>query len=279
MGSEEQKRRYLPRLLSGKCFAADAITEEGAGSDVMAMETIARQSDDGYRINGRKCCIGFAPIADLILLFAKTDPEAGPWGISAFLIESDLTGIQRSDNVEKMGLRTVPMGSLVFHDCRAPKAALLGDEGAGLSLFNESMEWERCFILATQVGAMARQLDECVAYAKQRKQFGRPIGEQQSVSNRIADMRSRLESCRLMLYHCAWLKDRGRSAALQAAMAKLAISESFAASSLDAVRIHGSKGYLTAFQIERDLRDATGGLIYAGTSDIQRNLIARLSGL
>jgi alkylation response protein AidB-like acyl-CoA dehydrogenase len=148
-----------------------------------------------------------------------------------------------------------------------------------MSLFNESMEWERSFILATQVGAMARQLEECVAYARKRQQFGKPIGANQSVSNRIADMRVRLETSRLLLYRSAWLKDQGLSAPAEAAMTKLSISEAFSASSLDAIRIHGAIGYLSDHEIERDLRDATGGLIYAGTSDIQRNLISRMTGL
>jgi alkylation response protein AidB-like acyl-CoA dehydrogenase len=278
-GSEAQKQRYLPLLCRGDYFAADGVSEAAAGSDAMAMETRAEACPGGYRINGEKRYIGLAPIADLILLFAKTDPNAGPWGLSAFLVESHLPGVTRSGNWEKMGLRTLPMGGIVFQDCIVPADARLGDEGVGMSLFNESMEWERSFILATQVGAMARQLEQCVAYAKQRRQFGKSIGTNQSISNRIANMRLRLETCRLLLYRCAWLKDQGSSAAAEASMTKLNISESFAASSLDAIRIHGAIGYLSEHEIERDLRDATGGLIYAGTSDIQRNLISRMTGL
>lgn len=279
VGSEFQKQTYLPRLLSGECIAADGITEESAGSDAIAMQTEAIGCAEGYRLNGEKCHVGFAPIADLVILFAKTDFDAGPWGVSTFLVDTNLPGIQRSDNTEKMGLRTLPMGSITFDNCIIPESARLGDEGVGMSLFNQSMEWERSFILASQVGTMARQLAQCVAYAKSRKQFGKPIGANQSVSNRIADMRVRLETCRLLLYRTAWLKDQGKSVALEASITKLSISEAFVNSSLDAIRIHGAKGYLTEYQIERDLRDATGGLIYAGTSDIQRNLIARLTGL
>lgn len=278
-GSEEQKQTQLSRLISGKYFVADGITEKNAGSDAIAMETTATPCPQGYCINGEKCYIGFAPIADLVLLFAKTDPKAGIWGVSAFLVDANLPGIQKSENTEKMGLKTHPMGSLKFDNCLVPASARLGEEGMGASLFNESMEWERSFILATQVGAMSRQLKKCIVHAKSRKQFGKAIGDNQSVSNRIADMRVRLETCRLLLYKTAWLKDQGKSAPLEAAMTKLSLSEAFVASSLDAIRIHGAKGYLTEYQIERDLRDATGGLIYAGTSDIQRNLIARLSGL
>ncbi len=279
VGSETQKSEYIPKLISGELIAADGITEEHAGSDVMAMQTTATSCPEGYRIEGEKCHIGFAPIADLVILFLKTDPDSSHWGVSTFLVPTNIEGVFLSKNSDKMGLRTLPMGSISFKNCVVPKSARLGDEGIGMSLFNESMEWERAFILATQVGAMARQLDRCIAYSKTRKQFGKSISDYQSISNRIADMRIRLETCQLHLYKCAWLKDQGKTAALEASIAKLCISESFAKSSLDSIRIHGAKGYLTEYQIERDFRDATGGLIYAGTSDIQRNLIARLTGL
>ncbi|MHC1766648.1 MAG: acyl-CoA dehydrogenase family protein [Verrucomicrobiia bacterium] len=279
VGSEEQKERYVPKLISGVSLAADAITEEEAGSDAMAMQTRAEAVGEGYKLNGEKRYIGLAPIADLVLLYARTDPAAGAWGLSAFLVETGLPGIKRSENQEKMGMRTLPTGTLTFRDCLVPASARLGEEGVGMGLFNETMEWERSFILATQMGAMAHQLDRCIDYAKHRRQFGKPIAVNQSVSHRIADMKVRLETCRLLLYKAAWLKDQGHPATLEASMTKLCISEAFVASSLDAIRIHGAKGYMSGFQVERDLRDATGGLIYAGTSDIQRNLIARLCGL
>jgi alkylation response protein AidB-like acyl-CoA dehydrogenase len=278
-GSEEQKQKYLPALCSGQIIAADAITEEDAGSDAMGMETTARRSGDGYVLNGRKMFIGMAPRADLAIVFAKTDPEAGQWGISAFLVERGTPGFSCSENRAKMGLRTMPMGEFTFEDCVVPESCRLGGEGAGMSLFNHTMEWERCLILSSHVGAMARQLDECVAFAKKRTQFGQTLGGFQSVTNRIAEMALRVETCRTLLYKVAWLKHHGKPAALEAAMAKLHFSECFTASSLDAIRTHGARGYLTDFGIERDLRDAVGGVIYAGTSDIQRNLIARLLGL
>lgn len=278
-GTEEQKQHYLPRLCSGEILAADAITEEKAGSDAMQMETTAVKQGDTYILNGHKKFIGMAPLADLALVFAKTDPEAGQWGISAFLVETNNPGVTRSQNQKKMGLRTVPTGEFTFNDCVVPASARLGKEGAGMSLFNHTMEWERGLILTSHVGSMQRQLDECIAFAKQREQFGQPIGGFQSVSNRIADMAVRLEACRLALYKVAWLKQEGRPATLEATMANLAISEAFTASSLDAIRTHGARGYLSEYGVERDLRDAVGGVIYAGTSDIQRNLIARLLGI
>ena len=171
------------------------------------------------------------------------------------------------------------MGGFEFEDCDVPESSRLGAEGVGFSLFNHMMEWERSLIQASHVGAMARQLDDCIAYAKRRHQFGKPIGTFQSVANRIADMKVRLETARLLLYKLAWMKQHSQTAALEAAIAKLHLSESFLASSLDAVRTHGGVGYLTEQGVDRDLRDALGGVIYAGTSDIQRNVIARLLGL
>lgn len=278
-GSDEQKSHYLPRFCRGEVVAGDAITELEAGSDALAMLTTAVKTEGGYLLNGRKTYIGMAPMADLALVYAKTDPEAGQWGVSAFLVEKGTPGFTVGANTSKMGLRTMPMGEFVFENCAVPESCLLGAEGAGMSLFSHAMEWERSFILCSHVGAMARQLKECVDHARERKQFGQAIGGFQSVSNRIADMGVRLETCRLLLYKLAWMKQTGQTAALEATMANLLHAESFLASSLDAMRTHGAKGYLTEYGIERDLRDAAGGVIYAGTSDIQRNLISRLLGL
>ena len=275
-GSEEQKRHYLPKLCSGEWIAADAITEEQAGSDALSMKTRAIRKDGGYVLNGKKCYVGFAPIADVFLVFAKTDPEAGVWGFSAFLLEADTKGLKKSENRKKMGLRTLPTGDIILEDCFVPEENRLGPEGIGMGMFSSTMEWERSFILASHVGAMARQLEICIEYSRSRKQFGKPISEFQSVSNRLADMKLRLETSQLLLYKAAWLKDQGDKSALQAALTNLHISESFLHSSLEANRLHGAKGYLSEFEIERDLRDAVGGVIYAGTSDIQRNLISRI---
>ncbi|MEM7352168.1 MAG: acyl-CoA dehydrogenase family protein [Acidobacteriota bacterium] len=278
-GSEEQKQRYLPRLCSGELLAAHGMTEPGSGSDAFSLETRAEKVEGGYRLNGHKTYIGLAPVADLALVFASTDPSVGQWGISAFLVERGFPGYTASSAKAKMGLRTNPLGDIVLEDCFVPEVNRLGPEGIGVSVFTHSMDWERSFVFASHVGAMARQLDDCIAYARQRRQFDQPIGKYQSVSNRIAEMKLRLETSRLLLYKLAWMKERGEPAALEAAMAKLQISEAFAANSLDAMRIHGAKGYLAEFEVERDVRDALGGVIYSGTSDIQRNIIARVLGL
>ena len=278
-GNDEQKRRYLPRLCSGELLAAHGMTEPESGSDAFSLTTRAERVTGGYRLNGRKAYVGLAPVAGLSLVFAKTDPDVGQWGISAFLVESEFEGYSATPPRTKMGLKTNPLGDIVLEDCFVPEENRLGPEGIGVSIFNHSMDWERSFIFASHVGSMARQLDECIEYARSRKQFGRSIGAFQSVSNRIADMKLRLETSRLLLYKLAWMKERGEQAALEAAMAKLQIGEAFVANSVDAVRIHGARGYLSEFEIERDLRDAFGGVIYSGTSDIQRNIIARVLGL
>ncbi len=275
-GTDAQKRKYVPGLIDGRLVGAHGLTELETGSDAMSLKTTAEARDGGYVLNGTKAYIGMGPDCDLALVFASTTPDHGAWGVSAFLVEAGDAGFERGQPEEKMGLRSVPLGGLRLTDCWVPEDRRLGPVGAGMSIFQHTMEWERSFIFSSHVGAMARQLDECVAYSRSRETFGTPIGENQSVSNRLAEMRLRVETSRLLLYRAAWLKDMGRPSALEAAMAKLHISEAFAASSLDAVRIFGGRGYLSADGIERNLRDATGGLIYSGTSDIQRQIIARL---
>ena len=212
-------------------------------------------------------------------MFANAQPKLGRWGISAFLVERTIEGYEAGRNEEKMGLRTVPFGEIRLKDCFVPEENRLGKEGAGFSIGNHSLEYDRCGILASNLGAMERQLEDSVAYAKKRQQFGQAIGKFQSVSNRIADMKIRLETARLLLYNLAEKKQAGENAMLESSMLKLYLSESFVQSSLDAIRIRGGNGYLSASEVERDLRDAIGGIIYAGTSDIQRNIIAQLTGL
>jgi alkylation response protein AidB-like acyl-CoA dehydrogenase len=220
-----------------------------------------------------------APVADVALVFATVDPAKGMGGISAFLIDKGTPGFRVSRNIEKMGLRTSPMGELILEDCCVLVESRLGPEGAGVSIFNSSMEWERSCILGSHVGAMEHQLEEAIRYARQRRQFGQAIGKFQSVANRIADMKVRLETARLLLYKVAWLKKMGKPAVMEAALAKLYLSECFVQSSLDAIRTYGGYGYMTELEVERDLRDAVGGTLYSGTSDIQRMIIARWLGL
>lgn len=278
-GTEAQKETFLPKLTSGEWIACHALTEPEAGSDVFSMQTTATKVAGGYVLNGKKHLITLGPVCDLALVFAVTNPKVGKWGLSVFLVEKGIKGFETRINKAKMGLRTVPIGDLTFTDCFVKEENRLGAEGAGWSITHHSLELDRCSVHASQVGAMERQLETSIAYVKKRKQFGKSVGQFQSVSNRISDMKLRLETSRLLLYKVAWLKSQGKSAMLEAAMLKLQISESFVASSLDTIRNHGGYGYLTENEIERDLRDAVGGVIYAGTSDIQRNIISKIIGL
>lgn len=278
-GTPEQRARYLPRLISGELIGAHGMSEPDSGSDAYSLRTKAVRRGDRYVLSGTKTFVTNAPVADVALVFATVDREKGMWGVTAFLIDKGTPGFRVSREIEKLGLRTSPMAEVILEDCSVPLSSRLGPEGAGANIFKSSMEWERSCILASHIGAMERQVEECVRYAREREQFGQPIGKYQSVSNRIVDMKIRLETARLLLYKVAWLKKTGQPAGQEAAMAKLYLSECFVQSSLDAIRVHGGYGYMTEFEIERDLRDAVGGTIYSGTSDIQRSITARLMGL
>ncbi|MDN5213753.1 acyl-CoA dehydrogenase family protein [Fulvivirgaceae bacterium BMA12] len=278
-GTEAQKEKYLNAFTSGQQIGAHALTEPDAGSDILSMKMTAEKCDGGYVLNGEKRLITLAPIADVVLVFANVNPKLGRWGVSAFLVEKGEESFKASPVRDKMGMRTVPFGELKFENCFVPEENRLGKEGAGFSILNHSLEYDRCCILASQLGAMERQLEQTIKYVQERQQFGQPIGQFQSVSNRIADMKLRLETSRLLLYKVAWLKKNNKPATLEAALLKLHLSESFIASSLDAIRNYGGSGYMTDFEVERNLRDAVGGVLYAGTSDIQRNIIAKWLGL
>jgi alkylation response protein AidB-like acyl-CoA dehydrogenase len=278
-GSAAQREALLPGLISGRIKGAHAITEPEAGSDVFSLTTAARKVEGGYRISGQKISVGMAPAADIFVLFATLNPALGRWGVTAFVVDARAPGVTTSVRQDKIGLRTEPHGTIDLDDVFVPADGRLGNEGAGASIFNASMQYERSFIFTSHVGSIARQLDQTIAFANARRQGGQPIGRYQAVAHRVADMRVRLETARLFLYRAAWLIDQGQDAALHSAMTKLTVSELLLQNSLDAVRVHGGRGYLGEHAVERDLRDTLGGVLYAGTSDIQRNLIAGLLGL
>jgi alkylation response protein AidB-like acyl-CoA dehydrogenase len=278
-GTEAQKRKYLPRLVSGAWVGNNAMTEPMSGSDAYSLRTRAERKGDGYVLNGSKTFVSNAPIADVLIVFANVDPTKGPAGVSAFLVEKETPGFSISRKLQKMGLRTSPMAELAFMDCEVPAENLLGKEGSGQSIFTASMEWERTCILAGHLGGMQRLIETCSKYARERKQFGQPIGKFQSISNKIAEMEVRLETSRLLLYKAAWLKKQGRHALREAAIAKLHVSEACIQTTLDAIQIHGGYGYMTEYEIERELRDAVGGTLYSGTSEIQKVIIAGFRGL
>jgi len=278
-GTPEQKSKYLPGLCSGEMIGAHGMTEPDSGSDAYSLRTRADKRDGGYLLNGTKTLVTNAPVADVTVVFATVDKDKGIAGVTAFLVDRDTPGFATGSDMHKMGLRTATMSEVVLQDCFVPESSRLGREGGGSGVFQSSMAWERGCILASHVGAMERQLDKCVRYARERKQFGKRIGQFQSVSNRLANMKVRLETSRLVLYKMGWLKQQGKSADLEAALAKLYLSESYVQSSLDAIRIFGGYGYMTEFGVEKDLRDAVGGTLYSGTSDIQKTIIARLLGV
>jgi hypothetical protein len=278
-GSDAQKARYLPALVSGECIGAHGMTEPESGSDSFALSTRAERKDGGYLLNGSKTFITSAPIADVFLIFATVNKRRGFFGITAFLIDKSNPGLRVSRPIEMMGLRTTAMGEVVLEDCCVDASCRLGSEGGAASIFKHSMAWERGAILASCVGTMQRQLEVCTAYAGSRKQFDSPIGKFQSVANRLVDMKVRLEAARLLLYRWAWKRTKGIDEDIDSAMVKLFLSESLVASSLDAILVHGGYGYSTELEIERDLRDAIASQIYSGTTDIQRTVIARGMGL
>jgi alkylation response protein AidB-like acyl-CoA dehydrogenase len=199
--------------------------------------------------------------------------------VTAFLVEAGTPGFKAGTKFDKMGLRTSPIGELVFTDLDVPAEAVLGTVGAGSALFTASMDWERICLFAAHVGAMERLLETSIGYARTRTQFGQAIGKFQAVGHRIADMKVQLEAARLLVYRAAWRLGNTRNASLDAAMAKLFVSESLVQSALATVQIHGGYGFMTEYEVERALRDAVGSTIYSGTSEMQRNIIARWLGL
>jgi alkylation response protein AidB-like acyl-CoA dehydrogenase len=274
-GTDGQRHRYLTGLADGTLIGANASTEPEAGSDVFAMSTQATRDGRHYILNGNKTLITNAPVADLFIIYATLDPALGPLGITSFLVDADTPGLKCGAPLDKMGLRTAPMGELTLKDCRVPAENMLGREGRGAKVFMSAMEYERAGLLAPSLGIMRRQLEACTTYARTRRQFGQPIGRHQAVAHRIVDMRVRLDAARALVYRAAYLKDQGMPASQEAATAKLYVSEAYVQSSLDTMRIHGGQGYLTVNGVEIDLRNAVGALFYSGTSDIQRNIIAR----
>jgi L-prolyl-PCP dehydrogenase len=278
-GTPAQQQAYLPGLMSGDLIGVHAMTEPDSGSDAFSLRTRAERRDDGYVLNGTKLYITNAPVSDVVLVFAAQPERPRMAGISAFLVEKGTPGFTVTRGLDKMGLRTSPMGEVVLDDCFVPAGNRLGREGAGMGVFNSAMAWERSCILASALGAMQRQLEACVEYTRVRKQFGQPIGKFQSVSNKVADMYLRLEAARLLVYRAAWLGQQGKPVVAEAAAAKLFTSEAWIASSLDAIQVHGAYGYMKESGIERDLRDAIAGTIYSGTSEIQRVILARMLGL
>jgi len=279
-GTEEQKRRYLPGLCGGDLVGVHAMTEPTSGSDAFALKTAAKPDGDGFRIQGVKTFISNGPVADLVIVFAVTDAKKGyHGGVTAFLVETTTPGFSVTQRFEKMGLRTSPLGELSFDGVRVGPEAVLGGVGGGSGVFTHAMDWERVCLFASHVGAMDRLLEMSVKHARTRPQFGQMIGKFQAVSHRIVDMKVHVEAARLLTYRAASRLGKTRAVSMDAAMAKLYVSESLVQAALGAVQIHGGYGFMTEFEVERALRDAVGSTLYSGTSEMQRNIIARWLGL
>lgn len=269
----------LSGLANGDLIAANAITEDDAGSDISCLAVTARRDGDGYVLNGDKSFASNAPDADIIVTYATTSPRAGFLGITAFAVPASTPGVIVSEPFAKMGLDGCPAGRVRFQDCRIPEDHRLGYEGQGAAIFQHSMGWERACLFAVYLGLMEEQLERSVAHARGRRQFGRRICDFQAVSHRIATMKQRLESSRLLLYRACWLLDRQEDHLQAAALSKVVVSESAVANSLDAIQLFGGSGYLTATGIEQQLRDSVPATIFSGTTEIQRELVARTMGL
>ena len=269
----------LPGLADGTLIGANAMTEPEAGSDVGALTTTATPVDGGYVLVGVKSFASNAPVADVFVTYAVTDPTAGFLGISAFAVPRGLPGLEVGGPMPKMGLWGCPASSVEFTGCRVPARYRLGEEGQGSMIFQHSMGWERACLFGLYLGVLARQLRQCVEHARTRRQFGRAIGGFQAVSHRIADMRVRLEAARLLVHRACWLLDAGRDHRAAAAVSKVAVAEAAIANGLDAVRVFGGAGYLAEGGVEAQLRDAVPAAIFSGTAEMQKEILTREMGL
>ena len=273
-GNEEQKKKYLVPLAKGQHMGAFALTEPGAGTDVMAVSTTAVRDGNGYVMNGTKTFVSNGPLADTYIVFCWTDKSAGKKGMSAFIIPRDTTGLKPGVHFKKMGLRSSQTSEVVFKECPIPRENLLGQEGAGLVMAMTGFDHGRIGIAAQAIGILQAALDESIRYAKERVQFGNPIARQQAIAWMIADMATDLSAARFLAYHAAWLKDQNQPFGKEASMAKLFATEAAMKHTTQAVQIHGGYGYIKGVKVERLMRDAKIAEIYERTSEAQRMVIS-----
>ncbi|MFJ5370624.1 isovaleryl-CoA dehydrogenase [Bosea sp. CER48] len=274
-GNEAQKRKYLPGLISGEHVGALAMSEPGSGSDVVSMRTRADRKGDRYVLNGNKMWITNGPIAETLVVYAKTDPEAGPRGITAFLIEKGMKGFSTHQKLDKLGMRGSDTCELVFQDCEVPEENVLGSVGRGVNVLMSGLDYERVVLAAGPLGIMQAALDVVMPYVHERKQFGQSIGEFQLVQGKVADMYVAMNSCRAYVYAVAKACDRGETTREDAAGAILIAAEKATQVALDAIQLLGGNGYINDYPTGRLLRDAKLYEIGAGTSEIRRMLIGR----
>src|SRR5882672_734208 len=274
-GSEAQKKKYLPQLVSGEHVGALAMSEPGAGSDVVSMKMRADRKGDRFVLNGSKMWITNGPEAETLVVYAKTSPDAGPRGITAFLIEKGMKGFTTAQKLDKMGMRGSPTAELVFTDCEVPAENVLGKIDEGVRVLMSGLDYERAVLAAGPLGIMQACLDAVIPYVHERKQFGQPIGEFQLIQGKLADIYTSLNACKAYVYAVAKACDRGRTARKDAAGAILYAAEKATQCALDAIQILGGNGYINDYPTGRLLRDAKLYEIGAGTSEIRRMLIGR----
>ena len=275
-GNHEQKNKYLPELCSGKKIGALAMSEPNSGSDVVSMSLHAeKQGNKTYLLNGTKMWITNGPDADVLIIYAKTDPSAGSKGISAFIVEKDMVGFSVGKKIDKLGMRGSNTSELIFENCEVPEENILGNPGDGASILMSGLDFERVVLAAGPLGIMASALDAVIPYTQERKQFGKSIGQFQLIQGKIADMYTTLNACRSYVYAVASACDRGETTRKDAAGCILYAAEKATSITLDAIQILGGNGYTKDYPVERLLRDAKLYEIGAGTSEIRRMLIGR----
>jgi isovaleryl-CoA dehydrogenase len=274
-GNDEQKRKYLPGLISGEHVGALAMSETSAGSDVVSMQLKAEKSGNGYRLNGHKFWITNGAYADVLVVYAKTSPEAGSRGITAFLIEKGMEGFSIGQKIDKVGMRGSPTSELVFDDCFVPAENIMGPENGGVGVLMSGLDYERAVLAGIQLGIMQACLDVVIPFVRERKQFGKPIGSQQLMQAKVADMYVALNSARAYVYMVAKACDAGKTTRFDAAGAILLASESAFKVAGEAVQALGGAGYTKDWPVERFMRDAKLLDIGAGTNEIRRMLIGR----
>lgn len=275
-GTEEQKQKYLVPLARGTSIGAYALTEPGSGSDAASMKTTAVKQGDHYVINGSKIFITNGGVADIYIIFAVTDPEKGHRGISAFIVESTFPGFKVGKLERKMGIRSSPTAEIIFEDLIVPAENLLGEEGQGFKIAMMTLDGGRNGIAAQAVGIAQGALDAAIRYAKERKQFNKPIIANQGISFKLADMATHVEAARLLTYQAAWLESKGLPYGKASAMAKLFAGDTAMMVTTEAVQIFGGYGYTKDYPVERFMRDAKITQIYEGTQEIQRLVISRM---
>lgn len=276
-GTEEQRKKYVPRIASGEWVGAMGLTEPEAGSDAASVRTTAQRKGDAYVLNGTKMFITNGPIAQVIAVYATIDKALKHMGVTAFIVEKDNQGFSVGKKLNKMGVRASTTSELIFEDCEVPADNLLGKEGEGFLAALGTLEWDRSALLAPTIGGAEYILEQCSRYAKDRKQFGRPIASFQAIQHKLADIKVFIEAARMLIYRVAVYKDQGRPLNhLEAAVAKLVTGDMGMLVASEAVQIHGGYGYIHEYPVERFFRDTKLAAIGGGTSEIQKTIISRM---